>query len=113
MGKRRVEIDLTESDDKHAAKVSKPSHTARWSSSQPATYLTPPHSSHPRSSQSISEHGGRPGQLNARAPNVAAGSGESSAVRSRWVASTQELEEDARGEIEILEDSDDDFYTVS
>ena len=111
MGKRRVEIDLTESDDEHAAKVSKSSHTARWSSSQPATYLTPPHSSQPRSSQSISEHGGRPGQLNARAPNVAAGSGESSAVRSRWVASTQELEEDARGEIEILEDSDDDFYT--
>jgi SWI/SNF-related matrix-associated actin-dependent regulator of chromatin subfamily A3 len=112
MNKRHIEtVDLTGSDDDRAPKYSRSSKATGWSSSQPATYLTPPRSSQPRSSQSSSQYGARPGPLNPPAPNFAShGSGESSAIRSGWVASTQELEEDARGEIEITEDFDD-VYT--
>jgi SWI/SNF-related matrix-associated actin-dependent regulator of chromatin subfamily A3 len=115
--KRNIEIvDLTGSDDEGIPrKAARPASKAPgWSSSLPATYLTPPHSSQPRSSQSSSQrYNDRPGPLNPRAANVPAyHSAESSATRAGWgVPSTQQLDEDVRGEIEVTEDFDDDVYT--
>lgn len=113
MGKRKIEIvDLTGSDDERAPKVSRHGTATGWPSTQPATYLTPPYSSQLRSSQSSSQYGGRRGPLNSRGTNVEShGTAESAATRSGWAASTQELEEDVGGEIEITEDFDDDVYT--
>ena len=115
MGKRNIEtIDLTWSSDNEPppSKTSRSSKAPRLASSQPAAYLGPSHSSQPWSSQSSRQaYSSRPGPLNPRTPNIASYQpGESSASRAGWQASTQELDDDVRGEVEITQDFDDDAY---
>ena len=129
-GKRKIEtIDLTNSSDNEQddftssqrskfAKPSLPSSTPQLHRvHSTASYPTPPtssqpSSSQPRSSQSWSSQRSEysAGQNDLYRADWAAPGGIPQAVRDAWQASTQEMEDDARREINLTQDFDDDVY---
>ena len=128
-GKRKIEtIDLTNSSDNEfddgpvpqrskSTKPSVPSHSSPPFRAQSTYYPTPPTSSQPSSSQSrlsqanSNQRSGRAQiQVNGYQPDWIAPGGIPQAVRDTWQASTQEMEDDARREIDLTQDFDDDVY---
>ena len=129
-GKRKIEvIDLTDGSSdcsgthvsSQRSKMAKPSISPLPSrqlgrTSNTSSYITPPSSSQPNSSQCSSSQDARTntyGQTRDGAgyTSLHGYNAVSQSVRNAWLASTQELEEDVRREIDLTQDVDDDIYT--